>query len=208
MLDTKFFERKEIKDTLAYISAALNPENMNDFLRAISTPSRGVGKNDGAKKLFIGHENELPQSMQVKINNFRALLDDFRKFCKPKKPSVAVKKIIEKSRMEKMYETGLDEDTDRLENIMELVTLATRYDDLKNESSFAKATEGDSEYAIEKFLEESSLASDQDSLDGGKNGVRLMTVHSSKVWNLISFLSPVWKPTFFPHCGFGDRKNR
>jgi DNA helicase-2/ATP-dependent DNA helicase PcrA len=108
--------------------------------------------------------------------------------------------------MEKMYETGTDEDTDRLENVMELVTLATRYDDLKNESSFAKATEGDSEYAIEKFLEESSLASDQDSLDGGKNGVRLMTVHSSKglEFNFV-FISGL-EADLFPHCGFGDRK--
>ncbi len=193
MLGTKFFERKEIKDTLAYISSALNPENMNDFLRAIGTPSRGVGKTT-VQKIVSGRENELPTSMQVKINNFRALLSDFREILQTEKPSVAVKKIIEKSGMEKMYETGLEEDTDRLENIMELVTLATRYDDLPAEDG------------IEKFLEESSLASDQDSLDGGKSGVRLMTVHSSKGLEFdIVFVSGL-EADLFPHCGWGDRK--
>jgi DNA helicase-2/ATP-dependent DNA helicase PcrA len=194
MLGTKFFERKEIKDTLAYISVALNPENRSDFLRAIGTPSRGIGKTT-VQKILTGRENELPGSMQIKINNFRDLLSDFRKILQTEKPSVAVKKIIEKSGMEKMYETGLDEDTDRLENIMELVTLATRYDDLMPEEG------------IEKFLTESALASDQDSLDGGKNGVRLMTVHSSKglEFNFV-FISGL-EADLFPHCGFGERKS-
>jgi DNA helicase-2/ATP-dependent DNA helicase PcrA len=205
LLGTKFFERKEIKDTLAYVSASLNSENMSDFLRAIGTPSRGVGKTT-VQKILSGRENELPTSMQVKINNFRVLLADFQNILKMEKPSVAVKKIIEKSGMEKMYETGLDEDTDRLENIMELVTLATRYDDLKNESRSAEATQDDSEYAIEKFLEESSLASDQDSLDGGKNGVRLMTVHSSKGLEFDFVFISGLEADLFPHCGFGDRK--
>jgi len=87
---------------------------MNDFLRAIGTPSRGVGKTT-AQKIVTSRENELPQSMQIKINNFRALLSDFRQILQTEKPSVAVKKIIEKSGMEKLYETGLEEDTDRLE---------------------------------------------------------------------------------------------
>jgi DNA helicase-2/ATP-dependent DNA helicase PcrA len=193
MLGTKFFERKEIKDTLAYISAALNPENMNDFLRAIGTPSRGVGKTT-VQKIVGGRENELPQSMQIKINNFRATLSDFRQILQTEKPSVAVKKIIEKSGMEKMYETGLEEDTDRLENVMELVTLATRYDDLPPEEG------------IEKFLEESSLASDQDSLDDGKNGVRLLTAHSSKGLEFDFVFICGLEADLFPHCGFGDRK--
>ena len=194
MLGTKFFERKEIKDTLAYISVALNPQNTSDFLRAIGTPSRGIGKTT-VQKILTGRENELPQSMQIKINNFRALLSDFKQILQTEKPSVAVKKIITKSGMEKNYETGLDEDTDRLENIMELVTLATRYDEMPPEDG------------IEKFLTESALASDQDSLDGGKNGVRLMTVHSSKGLEFDFVFISGLEADLFPHCGFGERKN-
>jgi DNA helicase-2/ATP-dependent DNA helicase PcrA len=204
MLGTKFFERKEIKDTLAYISAALNPENMNDFLRAISTPARGVGKTT-MQKIVTDRENELPASMQIKINNFRALLLDFQNILQTEKPSVAVKKIIEKSGMEKMYETGLDEDTDRLENIMELVTLATRYDDLPTENQPSQSYGVAS--GIEKFLEESSLASDQDSLDGGKAGVRLMTVHSSKGLEFDFVFISGLEADLFPHHGFGERKS-
>ena len=97
--------------------------------------------------------------------------------------------------MEKMYETGLDEDVDRLENIMELVTLATRYDHLPPEDG------------IEKFLEESSLASDQDSLDGGKSGVRLMTAHSSKGLEFDFVFISGLEADLFPHCGWGERKS-
>ena len=120
------------------------------------------------QKIIAGRENDLPPSMREKINNFRVLLSDFGQILRTEKPSVAVKKIIVKSGIEKLYETGLEEDTDRLENIMELVTLATRYDP----GSRAELATGQSdlppEDGIEKFLEESALASDQDSLDGGK----------------------------------------
>ncbi len=191
MLGTKFFERAEIKDTLAYISASLNPENLNDFLRAIGTPSRGIGKTT-MQKIVTGMENELPASMQIKINNFHAMLSDFRKILQTDKPSMAIKKIIEKSGMEKMYESGKEEDTDRLENIMELVSLSKRYDDLPPEEG------------IEKFLTDSYLASDQDSLDEQKTGVRLMTVHSSKGLEFdVVFISGL-EADLFPHHGFGE----
>ena len=70
--------------------------------------------------------------------------------------------------MENMYNTGLEEDTERLENTMELVTLATGYDIYPSEEG------------IEKFLTDTALASDQDAPEGEKEGVKLMTVHASK----------------------------
>ncbi len=177
MVGTKFFERKEIKDIMSLIRVSLNPDAVSDFARVINIPPRGIGKTT-LQKILSGKESELPESMKLKINSFRNSLTSFKEVLQKDIPSRALKYIIQHSGMEKMYQTGLEEDNERLENIMELVSLATEYDDLPGEPSSAKAMAG--ETGIEKFLTQSALASDADSLDGVKTGVKLMTVHASK----------------------------
>ncbi len=167
MIGTKFFERKEIKDMVSFIRTSLNPENISDLMRIINIPTRGIGKTT-LQKIITGKEDELPESMRIKINNFRKMLSDFKTVLLSHKPSDSIKYIVKKSGVEDYLNTGLEEDRDRLENIMELVTLATSYDNFSPEEG------------IEKFLTDTSLASDQDSLDGKKSGVKLMTVHASK----------------------------
>lgn len=166
MLGTKFFERKEIKDVVSYIRAALNPENISDFYRVVNIPPRGIGKIT-IQKVLVGKEKNLPVKIQVKISNFREMLLKFKSVLENDTPSESLKYIIKSSGMENLYKTGFSEDTERLENIMELVTFATSYDIYPKEEG------------IEKLLTDISLATDQDSIDD-KNGVKLMTVHSSK----------------------------
>lgn len=186
MLGTKFFERKEIKDLVSYIKASLNPQNISDFSRIINIPPRGIGKVT-LQKIIEEKENELPESTKIKINNFRGLLNSFGSILTSEKPSESIKRIIQASGIEDMYKTGLEEDTDRLENIMELVTLATSYDDYPKEEG------------LEKFLTDIALASDQDSLDGKKNGVKLMTVHSSKGLEFEYVFISGLEADLFPH---------
>ena len=194
MLGTKFFERKEIKDCLAYVHASLNPENVSDFLRVVNVPARGLGKVT-IQKILDGKESELPASAQMKINSVREMFSNFKKILETEKPSFAMKYIITNSGIEKMYTTGLEEDTDRLENVMELVTLATRYD------------EYDLEEGMDKFLTDSSLTSDQDSLDDQKTGVKLMTVHSAKGLEFDFVFISGLESDLFPHKGFGEKKS-
>lgn len=186
MLGTKFFERKEIKDCLSYIKASLNESSLSDFARIINVPARGIGKTT-LQKILTGMENELPGSMQIKIGNFRKMLLDFKEVLQKELPSVAIKYIIKHSGMEDSYKTGLEEDIERLENIMELVTLATSYDIYPGEEG------------IEKFLTDSALASDQDSLDGKKTGVKLMTVHASKGLEFQYVFISGLEADLFPH---------
>ncbi|KND47998.1 MAG: DNA helicase II / ATP-dependent DNA helicase PcrA [Parcubacteria bacterium C7867-006] len=193
MLGTKFFERKEIKDMVSFIRASLNPENVSDFARIINIPARGIGKTT-LQKIMEGKESELPESMKIKINNFRKMLLDFKNVLTTEKPSEALKYIVKKSGIEDSLKTGLEEDTDRLENIMELVTLATKYDELTPEEG------------IEKFLTDTSLASDQDSLDGEKTGVRLMTVHASKGLEFNYVFICGLENDLFPHKGMGESR--
>lgn len=193
MLGTKFFERKEIKDLISFIKTSLNAENLSDLSRIINIPPRGIGKVT-LQKIVSGNESELPESTKIKIDNFRKMLLDFKNILKTQKPSDALRHIIKTSGIENMYNTGLEEDTDRLENIMELVTLASNYDDYPPEDG------------VEKFLTDAALASDQDSLDGKKNGVKLMTVHSSKGLEFEYVFISGLEADLFPHKKMGESR--
>ncbi len=166
MIGVKFFERKEIKDVISYVRAAIGGEVGSDFIRIINVPARGIGKTT-LKKIISG-DNDLPESMKIKIENFKKMLLDFREVLGKEEVSYALKYIIKNSGIEDSYKTGLEEDIERLENVMELVSLGLTYDEYP-------PGEG-----IEKFLTDMSLATDTDSPEKSKNGVKLMTVHASK----------------------------
>jgi DNA helicase-2/ATP-dependent DNA helicase PcrA len=186
MIGTKFFERKEVKDVISFVRASLNEENRSDFVRIVNIPPRGIGKVT-LQKILIGKESELPESMRIKVQNFKQKITDFRKILLSEPPSQALKTIIKSSGIEAMYSTGLEEDTERLENIMELVSLATVYDNLLPEEG------------IEKFLTDMALVSDQDSLNESKNGVKLMTVHASKGLEFDYVFISGLEADLFPH---------
>lgn len=167
MIGIKFFERKEIKDTLSYLKAAINRDSWSDINRIINTPPRGIGKVTIAK-IISQNTDSLPLTMQNKINNFWQLLDKINKEIKNKKPSELIKYIIEESGIEKNLREGNSEDEERLLNIRELVTVASNYDHMPNEEG------------VEAFITNSALTSDQDDLKENKKAVKLMTVHASK----------------------------
>ena len=176
VLGVKFFERKEIKDTLAYLRTALNPESLSDIKRIINFPARGIGKVTLAK-IFAKDTENLPIKVRIKINNFYEILEEIKEKIKNGKTSEVIKFVVKKSGIEAELSSGTEEDMERLENIKELATLALKYDNLENGRG------------IEKLLEDASLASDQDSLMINENktskkkeinGVKLMTVHASK----------------------------
>ncbi len=180
VLGVKFFERKEIKDTLAYLRAALNPDSLSDIKRIINFPARGIGKVT-LVKIFANEIESLPIKVQIKINNFYQILKEIKEKISGStsggqtlKTSEVIKFVVKKSGIENELSSGGEEDMERLENIKELATLALKYDNLENGKG------------VEKLLEDASLASDQDSLMISNekkvvtNGVKLMTVHASK----------------------------
>ena len=172
LLGTRFFERREVKDVISYARAAMNPESLADIKRIINTPVRGIGKVT-LLKIMSGQIGDLPAGTKIKVDNFYELLSNIKNQIETQRPSVAVKYIIEKTGIEAALKAENDKEEDRVGNIRELVTLATRYDDLPG-------VEG-----IERLIEDAVLASDQDSLNEktAKNngeGVKLMTVHASK----------------------------
>jgi len=193
VLGVKFFERKEIKDVLSYIRAAYNKEGLSDIKRIINTPTRGIGKVT-LLKLFANQFSELPKAMQIKINLFYDLLLDIKEYADTHMPSETVKYVIQKSGLEAELSKGTSDEQERLENMKELVTLATRYDLLPNN------------LGLEKLLEDAALSSDQDTLMHSKGtGVRLMTVHASKGLEFKYVFITGLEQDLFPHTMNGTK---
>jgi DNA helicase-2/ATP-dependent DNA helicase PcrA len=168
VLGVRFFDRKEVKDVMSYLRLAENVDSVEDMKRALSNPSRGFGKV-ALTKILSGNIHELAQPQQIKLDNFWKCIDNIKEMIDTSLPSEVILKIIKLSGMEEKYkEDGDEEAMERLGNIYELVTLATEYDKYGE-------TEG-----INKFLEEASLVSDQDTDTEEVEKVRLMTIHASK----------------------------
>lgn len=169
VLGTKFYDRAEVKDVLAYVQAALNPEALVHVKRVINTPKRALGKTS-VLKIFAGKEAELSARAQESLSAFRSILGDIKKFIDDGyAPSEVITFAIERSGLEALYrESKKEEDLERLGNIYELAEVASKYDTFGPEEGMLR------------FLEEVSLASDQDSKDDSKPMVKLMTIHAAK----------------------------
>ena len=193
VLGVRFFERKEVKDILAYLQVALNPESITATKRIINVPARGIGKVT-FMKIVEGREGELSTSARAKVADFRALLKQISDIALNSKPSETIKFILKNTGLENTLKSGNEEDLERLENIKELVTLASRYDVLE-------PNEG-----VGKLLEDAALASEQDELKEEKNAVRLMTVHASKGLEFEYVFIAGLEDGLFPHSGLSDEK--
>ena len=193
VLGTRFFERKEVKDVVAYLRAAENPESSSDLKRIINTPARGIGKVT-LLKILAGKENELPAKMREKITGLRSLLEKICESASHRKLSDTIRFIISASGLEHELKEGGEEGQERLENIRELVTFATKYDHLPPEE------------AREKFETDAALGSEQDELLQEKGGVKLMTVHAAKGLEFSCVFVTGLEEGLFPHSRAGERE--
>lgn len=193
VLGTRFFERKEVKDVLSYIRAALNPDNMGDVKRVINTPVRGIGKVT-ILKVAEGKVSELPAATRAKVEAFFGMLARIKDECEREKPSHVIKFIMKLTGLEAELLADGTEGEERLENIRELVTLATKYDAMPQ-------GEG-----IEQLLTDAALASDQDELQKDHNAVKLMTVHASKGLEFEHVFISGLEEGLFPHERLGEVK--
>ncbi|MEK7645254.1 MAG: UvrD-helicase domain-containing protein [Patescibacteria group bacterium] len=201
LLGTKFFERKEIKDALSYLRAALNPQGLADLKRIINEPPRGIGKVT-LLKIFSGQEDSLSGAVRDKIQSFRNVLAQIRDLATREKPSSVMRFVISASGLEAEYKKGTEEDLERLENLQELVTLSTKYDHLP---PVTLDTETSAASGLEKLIEEAALQSDQDEMKEAKNAVKLMTVHASKGLEFEHVFITGLEQDLFPHLKLSEQ---
>ena len=178
----RFYDRKEIKDIMAYLIAIHNQRDGVSLKRIINVPKRGIGSVTINKIAHYASQNDIPfydalkspDSLNIKTKNideFIQLLDEFKSF--DGSISELIKEILRKTNYEK-EELGENsaENISRIENIGELISKAVEF-----EINFSK---NGNKATLSDFLEEVSLVADIDSLDETKGYVSLMTVHSSK----------------------------
>ncbi|MDZ7611431.1 MAG: 3'-5' exonuclease [Candidatus Moranbacteria bacterium] len=179
----KFYQRKEVKDILSYLYLLYNPSDEVSFERIVNLPPRGIGKKTVEKiiQLFRQSEKNLLETLQAdrlvqagvdkgkakKLEEFAFLMQELRK----KKEAVSVSELIDLAYNKSGYKAMLMKDGEegevRHENIQELLTVARKFDDDKQEG-------------LASFLEEIALVSQTDEDLKNNDAVPLMTIHSAK----------------------------
>lgn len=194
LLGTKFFERKEIKDVLSYLRLALNPGSNADLARVINEPARGIGKVT-MLKVIEGNRADLNKGALTKVKAFDEIMSDIAKIATEKPLSETIKFIMKRSGIEdSLKDEKTEEAMERIENLRELVTLASRFNDTEPNE------------AVEQLLETAALQSDQDELKEKEeqNAVRLMTIHSAKGLEFAYVFITGLEEGLFPHERLDD----
>jgi ATP-dependent DNA helicase UvrD/PcrA len=179
----KFYERKEIKDILAYLNVLINSKDVINLKRAVKTPSRGIGDGSMAKMDLFAiqtqrtlweamqypQEAELSPGISQKVNKFMMMMIDLKDKMSKMKPSEFVMEVLEQSQLLFEYQDKKDPELrERFENQNEFLNGVKMFESFNPEAT------------IEDFLQEVSLQTDIDSWEDSTDAVTLMTVHSAK----------------------------
>ena len=199
----KFYDRQEIKDSIAYLRLIVNPFDTVSLLRVINSPRRGIGKTSIDSLLKASQELEIPlweivrDETSVKtlagraaksVNKFASMIKELQGKLKELSGTEIFDQIMELSGyVDDLKKKGTEEADNRLENIYELYSAIAQYQEENEDTS------------LQGYLTNASLASDLDNLDEGQEKVSLMTLHSAKGLEFpIVFLVGLEQGTF-PH---------
>jgi len=178
----EFYNRKEIRDLLAYLKVLVNPGDEIALLRIINTPARGIGKVtidrvrayatrnninffEALKK--SEHIDSLSNAPKAKLASFVNMLEQFKKDIAGQVAPLAERVSVESGLAEALRAAG-PQGEDALENINELINTAVSYDQQTEQPSLVD------------YLQQISLFSDADAYDASSDRVALMTLHAAK----------------------------
>ncbi|MGH9798702.1 MAG: ATP-dependent helicase, partial [Candidatus Polarisedimenticolia bacterium] len=198
---TRFYDRREVRDLLAYLRAILNPRDDMSLRRIVNTPPRDIGKTTlemvldvqrregGTLKDAIrrtADRQRLPGRATRALQGFLALLTGLREEAADLVPSRLVAAIIERSGFVPYLEKSAPGDAaSRIENLKELASAVSVWDGLEG--------------GLQAFLDRAALLSETENVQGS-TGVRLMTLHSAKGLEFpIVFIAGL-EENLFPHA--------
>jgi DNA helicase-2/ATP-dependent DNA helicase PcrA len=197
---TKFYERAEIKDAIAYLSLIANPADAVSFARIVNSPRRGIGDTTQAR--LLSHANTTGEDIWTvfidpggvpglgrtalrAVGRFAAIMGELRERAEAAGGATAVADLLEATLAQTGYREALEADAHgrgpdavvaqgKLENLDELVNVAVEFD-------ANREVEGESEVRpVEEFLAQISLYTDQDSMRTEESLATLMTLHNAK----------------------------
>ncbi len=176
----RFYERKEIKDIVSYIRFILNPDDVLSLARIINVPPRGIGSTtlrmimmrvEKGMSVMAALESlissmEITKDRRIALKNFVEFIEYMREKVSELTPSEFVTLLLEKSGYRKMLEEDSErESLSRLENVRELINMASEYDELED--------------GLKYMIDRITIATSVDSYREG-DSVTLMTLHSAK----------------------------
>ncbi|MEA4845710.1 MAG: DNA helicase PcrA [Clostridiaceae bacterium] len=180
----KFYDRKEVKDIIAYLRVIQNPDEDLSLKRIINIPKRGIGNStleaisqyarSAGDSLFdalleIDNIEGIGTKAKKNIKEFVALMSELMGIAETERVSKLVKEVLERTGYLAELEKGGDEESQaRAENIKELLSATLEFEEL-NESA-----------VLTDFLEQMALMSDIDTVEEGKAALIMMTLHSAK----------------------------
>ena len=182
-----FYSRREIKDLLAYLKTIDNGKDDLAVRRIINVPKRGIGLTsiNRVQEYALGKEISFYDALRAvdlipnigrgaaRLESFVALIEHFKIDAVEMTLSELIQEIIEETGyIESLKEEGTEEAESRMENIDELITKITAYEEACEDK--------DEPATLNGFLEEVALVADIDSLDESNDYVVLMTLHSAK----------------------------
>ena len=201
---TRFFDRKEVRDMIAYLSVINNPSDEIRLRRIVNVPRRGIGERTVDLASQIGqqvgetllevftHPKDYPSISRAagKIAPFVEMMQEFIQKNQEGEllPSELYGELLERLQYEEfLRQDEPDKAEERIENVQELSSMLRRYEE-----------EAGEEASLSGFLEEVSLFTDIDNYDEDADSVVLMTVHSAKGLEFPVVFLPGWEEGVFP----------
>jgi DNA helicase II / ATP-dependent DNA helicase PcrA len=192
----RFYDRKEIKNALAYARLIVNPRDEASARRVINEPKRGIGEAAQAKLGAYGAEHGLSFAEAAHYGaaagltgralggaaKFSFMMDELRALANDLSPRELIDAIVRESGMgDALRAEDTDEAYSRLENLGELASAAAQYDTLLD------------------FVERMALVADSDQLGSGEGAISLMTLHVAKGLEFPAVIVTGLEETVFPH---------
>ncbi|MBN1917547.1 MAG: UvrD-helicase domain-containing protein [Verrucomicrobia bacterium] len=204
-----FYERREVKDVLAYLRLIVNPADTVSLERIINVPARGIGATTldrlrayASKHLLMSHEalaqageiDGLGPAARARLSGFHELLQRFRAEAEERSAAEVARFIVDEIGYLTMLKEERDElAPDRIENVEELLDAITAYEQ-------AQAATADEPSSLRGFLENTALIADIDTWDNEHDRVSLMTAHNSKGLEFPVVFVTGLEEGLFPHA--------
>ncbi|MCE5198349.1 MAG: DNA helicase PcrA [Armatimonadota bacterium] len=204
----RFYERKEIKDILAYLRLAMNPHESVSLKRVINVPTRGIGQTSMSRLEMFAINNDItlfqamrrveeatdvPKKARAAIAKFAEMINHLHEMSS----TVSVRRLTEEALLLSGYVDALRVDRSmenqaRIENVEEFLSVTEQFE-LGNEDS-----------SLPAFLEQVALISDIDTYDDSGNAVTLMTLHAAKGLEFPIVFMTGMEEGIFPHRRSAD----
>lgn len=194
----RFYDRKEIKDIIAYLRFIFQPEDVTSFIRTVNIPARGLGKKSiqdfldwraqqGMTLLDalqnVQSASSLNARAKSKLHEYSEMIDRLRELAQESKVSGLIDAVVRRIQYIEFLDDGTLQAAERIENVKELLSVAREYADLD----------------LSGFLEEVALVTDLDVGETNASAVTLMTIHAAKGLEYpVVFMSGM-EESIFPH---------